>query len=145
MRIPCDNESDTAHKMLLLKERPGEGFLYNFYTAFVTISVLVFIAIYNTPFITVVTLGGAVLGSALIGFCSVLLVFLLRKLLRNRIVRCVSGIAGCAGIVGATAYCLPGWEIRQNMATVLFLLALCFLVTEINEYTLNEERKENPG
>ena len=145
MRIPCDNESDTAHKMLLLIERPGEGFLYNFYTAFVTISVLVFIAIYNTPFITVVTLGGAVLGSALIGFCSVLLVFLLRKLLRNRIVRCVSGIAGCGCIIGATASWLPGWEIQQEMETALFLIVLCFLVTEINEYTLNEERKENPG
>ena len=50
--------------------------MYNLYTAFVTISVLVFIAIYNTSFITVVTLGGTVLGSALIGICSALFVFL---------------------------------------------------------------------
>ena len=58
--------------------------MYNFYTAFVTISVLVFIAIYNTSFITVVTLGGTVLGSALIGLCSALLSFLLCKALRKK-------------------------------------------------------------
>ncbi len=113
--------------------------MYNFYTAFVTISVLVFIAIYNTSFITVVTLGGTVLGSALIGFCSALLVFLLRKALRNKTVRCLLGIIGCGCIIGATASCLPGWEIQPDLKTALFLLALCFLVTEINEYTLDDK------
>ena len=73
--------------MLQTTERPGESFLYNFYTAFVTTSVLLFIAIYNTSFITVVTLGGTVLGSALIGLCSALLSFLLCKALRKK--RCV--------------------------------------------------------
>ena len=119
-------------------ERPGESFLYNFYTAFVTISVLVFIAIYNTSFITVVTLGGTVLGSAMIGLCSALLVSLLRKVLRKKPVRCVLGMIGCGCIIGATASCLPGWEIKADMETALFLVALCFLVTEINEYTLDD-------
>ena len=119
-------------------ERPGESFLYNFYTAFVTISVLVFIAIYNTSFITVVTLGGTVLGSALIGLCSALFVFLLRKALSKKTVRCVLGVIGCGCIIGATASCLPGWEIKPDIETALFLLALCVLVTEINEYTLND-------
>ena len=125
-------------------ERPGESFLYNLYTAFVTVSVLVFIAIYNTSFITVVTLGGTVLGSALIGLCSTLLVSLLRKALRKKTVRCVLGMAGCGCIIGATASCLPGWDIKPGIETALFLLALCFLVTEINEYTLYDKITDNP-
>ena len=112
--------------------------MYNFYTAFVTISVLVFIAIYNTSFITVVTLGGTVLGSALIGLCSALLSFLLCKALHQKTMRCVLGMSGCGCIIVATASCLPGWEIKPDIETVLFLIALCFLVTEINEYTLDD-------
>lgn len=118
--------------------------MYNFYTAFVTTSALIFIAIYNTSFITVVTLGGTVLGSALIGCCSALLVFVLRKMLRTKPARYVLGIAGLGCIVRATAYCLPGWEIKPDTKTILFLLALCFLVTVINEYTLNDEVTGNP-
>ena len=126
-------------------ERLGESFLYNFYTAFVTISVLVFIAIYNTSFITVVTLGGTVLGSVLVGLCSALLVLFLRKVLRKKTVRCVLGMTGCGCIIGATASFLPGWEIKPDIETALFLVALCFLVTEINEYTLNNKITDNPG
>jgi len=112
--------------------------LYNLYTAFVTISVLVFIAIYNTSFITVVTLGGTVLGSALIGICSALFVFLLRKVIHKKPARCVLGMIGCGCIIGATASCLPGWEIKPDIETTLFLIVLCFLVIEINEYTLDD-------
>ena len=112
--------------------------MYNLYTAFVTISVLVFIAIYNTSFITVVTLGGTVLGSALIGICSELFVFLLRKVIHKKPARCVLGMIGCGCIIGATASCLPGWEIKPDIETTLFLIVLCFLVIEINEYTLDD-------
>jgi len=112
--------------------------LYNFYTAFVTISVLVFIAIYNTSFITVVTLGGTVLGSALIGFGSALLVFLLRRLLHNRWIRYALEIIGCSCIVCATAAGLPGWEIKPGVATALFITLLCFLITVINEYVADD-------
>ena len=108
--------------------------MYNFYTAFVTMSVLEFIAVYNTFFITVVTLGGTVLGSAVIGFCSVLASFLLRRLLHNRLVRYVLEVISCSCIIGATAACLPGWKIKPDVATVLFILVLCFLVTAVNEY-----------
>ena len=116
--------------------------MYNLYTAFVTVSVLAFIAIYNTSFISVVTLGGTVLGSALIGFCSVLLAFQLRRLLHNKLVRYVPEVIGCSCIVWGTAACLPGWEIKPDVATALFLLVLCFLITSVNEYTLNEKNKE---
>ena len=112
--------------------------MYNFYTAFVTISVLVFIAIYNTSYISVVTLGGTVLGCAMIGFCSSLIIFLLRKVIRKTPVRCVLGMAGCGCVIGVTASCLPGWELKPDMETALFLIALCFLVTELNEYALND-------
>ena len=113
--------------------------MYNFYTAFVTISMFVFVAIYNTSFINVVTLGGTVLGSAVIGLCSALLVFLLHKLLHKKPARYVSGIIGCGCIIKATAACLPGWEIKPDVATALFMSVLCFLVTVINEYILNDK------
>ena len=99
---------------------------------------LVFIAIYNTSFITVVTLGGTVMGSALIGLCSALLAFLLCKTLSKKTMRCVLGMSGCGCIIGATASCLPGWEIKPDIETTLFLIVLCFLVIEINEYTLDD-------
>ena len=54
--------------------------LYNFLTAVVTIGVAVFIAIYNTSFINVVTLGGTVLGSAVIALGTALWAVLLQKL-----------------------------------------------------------------
>ena len=104
---------------------------------------LVFIAIYNTSFLTVVTLGGTVLGSALIGLCSVLLVFLLRKGPGKKTVRCVLGVIGCCAIVRATAAFLPGWEIKPDMGTALFLIALGFLISEIGEYILNDEIRES--
>ena len=110
--------------------------MYNFYTAFVTVSVLAFIAIYNTLFVTVVTLGGTVLGSALIGFCSTLLVFLLRRLLHTRLTRYVVEIIGSNCIIRVTAACLPGWEIKPDVATALFLLVLSFLITAVNEYVV---------
>ena len=111
--------------------------MYDFYTAFITVSVLVFIAIYNTSFIPVVTLGGAVLGSAVIGFCSVLLAFVLRKMLHIRLARYALELTGCGCIIRATAACLPGWEIKSDVATALFLLVLCFLITAVKETLLN--------
>ena len=117
-----------------LQERQGECFLYDLYTAFVTVSVFVFIAIYNTSFIPVVTLGGTVLGSAVIGICSVLLAYLLRRLLHNRLVRFMLEVIGCSCIVGVAAACLPGWEIKPGVMTALFLLGLCFLITAVNKY-----------
>jgi hypothetical protein len=112
--------------------------LYDLYTAFVTVSVLAFIAIYNTSFITVVTLGGTVLGSAVIGLCSALFAFVLRKLLHIKLARYVLEVIGCGCIIGVTAACLPGWEITADVATVLFLLVLCFLITAVNEYVTVE-------
>ena len=116
------------------RERQGECFLYDLYTAFVTVSVLVFIIIYNTSFVTVVTLGGTVLGCAMIGFCSAFLIFILRKLSHNRWVRYVLEFVGCGCIIRGTAACLPGWEIKPDVATALFLLVLCISITAVNEY-----------
>lgn len=111
--------------------------MYNFLTAFVTVSVLVFIAIYNTSFIPVVTLGGTVLGSALIGFCSVLLVFVLRKLVRVSFLRQVMETAGSCCVIVGTAGNLPGWQLHFGMGAVFFLLLLCAAVTAVSEYTLD--------
>ena len=121
-----------------MRERQGECFLYDLYTAFVTVSVLAFITIYNTSFITVVTLGGIVLGSAVIGFCSALLAFVMRKLLRKKLARYALELIGCGCIIGVTAACLPGWEIRSGVVTALFLTVICVLIMAFNEYILNK-------
>lgn len=110
--------------------------LYNFYTAFVTAGVLVFMAIYNTSFINVVTLGGTVLGSAVIAFGAALLAVLLQKLLSGRVLRRVLAGIGCGCITAGTAALLPGWTISTDGPALLFLLVLCALVAWINEYTL---------
>lgn len=125
------------------QRKTGCVFLYNLYTAFVTISVLVFVAIYNTSFITVVTLGGTVLGSAAIGFCSSLLVFLLRRLLRHRLARYAMAFMGNACIIRATAACLPGWNIDPGPGTILFMSAVCALIVALNEYILSDNGTRN--
>lgn len=119
--------------------------MYNLYTAFVTISVLMFVAIYNTSFITVVTLGGTVLGCAFIGFLAALSAFLLRRSLHNRPARYLMETIGCGCIIGVTAASLPGWKMKPDVAMALFLSALCFTVSALNEYILNENTPERPG
>jgi hypothetical protein len=110
--------------------------LYNFYTAFVTTGVLVFIAIYNTSFINVVTLGGTVLGSAVIAFGTALLAMQLQKLPSGRVLRCVLEGIGCGCITAGTATFLPGWIINLDGSALLFFLVLCALVALINESAL---------
>lgn len=117
--------------------------MYNFYTAFVTISALVFVAIYNTSFITVVTLGGTVLGSAVIGFCSSLLAFLLRRLLRNKPARYALAFIGSACIIRATADCLPGWIINPGTGTILFVSAVCALTVALTAYIASDDGTRN--
>ena len=129
--------------MLPDRERQGVRVLYNFYTAFVTISALVFVAIYNTSFITVVTLGGTVLGSAVIGFCSSLLAFLLRRLLRNRLARYALAFIGSACIIRATAVCLPGWNINPGTGTILFVSAVCALTVALTAYIASDDGTRN--
>lgn len=129
--------------MLPGRERQGVRVLYNFYTAFVTISALVFVAIYNTSFITVVTLGGTVLGSAVIGFCSSLLAFLLRRLLRNRLARYALAFIGSACIIRATAVCLPGWNINPGTGTILFVSVVCALTVALTAYIASDDGTRN--
>lgn len=129
--------------MLPDRERQGVRVLYNFYTAFVTISALVFVAIYNTSFITVVTLGGTVLGSAVIGFCSSLLAFLLRRLLRNKLARYALAFIGSACIIRVTADCLPGWNINPGTGMILFVSAVCALTVALTEYIASDDGTRN--
>lgn len=129
--------------MLPDRERQGVRVLYNFYTAFVTISALVFVAIYNTSFITVVTLGGTVLGSAVIGFCSSLLAFLLRRLLRNKLARYALAFIGSACIIRVTADCLPGWNINPGTGTILFVSVVCALTVALTAYIASDDGTRN--
>lgn len=114
--------------------------LYNLLTAFVTAGVAAFIAIYNTDFILVVTLGGTVLGSALLGFCSALLAFVLRKTARSCLLRCALEVVGCSCIIVSIAHFLQGWQLRFGLGSAIFLLLLCVLMAAINEFTLNETK-----
>ena len=93
-----------------------------------------FLVIYNTSFLSVVTLGGTVLGCALLGCCSALLTVILRKAVRSRLWRYGLGMTGCSFIIVHIVKYLPGWEMKPAVATMLFLLGLCFFVTIINEY-----------
>jgi len=109
---------------------------YNFFTAFVTISVLSFTVIYNTSFLPVVTLGGTVLGCALLGLCSALLCLFLRIFLRSRVWRYAAGVVGCSCILAGVLKLLPGWDMAPGPGTMLFIPVLCVCITVINEYII---------
>ena len=115
--------------------------MYNLLTAFVTTGVLVFIAIYNTPFIMVVTLGGTVLGSAVIGLGASLLFFMLRRMLKSRMARLALGIVGCSAVIAGVVGGLPGWQLQYSVGAAIFLLALCIAVTLVNEFCLEEKER----
>ena len=127
----------TADYIVLKRIETGWSFLYNFLTAFVTAGIFIFIAIYSTGFISVVTLGGTVLGSALIGFFSAMLTFILRNILRIRLLRYATEIVGCSCIIAGTVRGLPGWELHFSVGTVFFLLLLCIAATVISEFTMD--------
>ena len=114
--------------------------LYNFLTAVVTIGVAVFIAIYNTSFINVVTLGGTVLGSAVIALGTALWAVLLQKFRPGEELGFMLEGGGYACIIAVTTVLLPGWTMNPGVSTLLFFLLLCVLVAVIIDYTLREER-----
>ena len=114
--------------------------LYNFLTAVVTIGVVVFIAIYNTSFINVVTLGGTVLGSAVIALGAALWAVLLQKLRPGEELSFMLEGGGYACIIAGTTVLLPGWTMNPGVSTLLFFLLLCVIVAVIIDYTLREEQ-----
>lgn len=114
--------------------------LYNFLTAVVTIGVAVFLAIYNTSFISVVTLGGTVLGSAVIALGTALWAVLLQKLRPGEQLGFMLEAGGYACIIAGTTVLLPGWKMDPGVFTLLFFLLLCVLVAVVIEYTLREEQ-----
>lgn len=114
--------------------------LYNFLTAVVTIGVAVFLAIYNTSFISVVTLGGTVLGSAVIALGTALWAVLLQKLRPGEQLGFMLEAGGYACIIAGTTVLLPGWKMDPGVSTLLFFLLLCVLVAVVIEYTLREEQ-----
>ena len=114
--------------------------LYNFLTAVVTIGVAVFIAIYNTSFISVVTLGGTVLGSAVIALGTALWALLLQKHSPGEQLGFMLEGGGYACIIAGTTVLLPGWKMDPGVSTLLFFLLLCVIVAVVIEYTLREEQ-----
>lgn len=107
--------------------------MYNFCTSAVTAGILLFLAIYNTDFIRVVTLGGTVLGSGLMAAGGTLAFLLLRRVVCRRILRIILTLTVNSFIVTDTITYLPGWSIEPGAGIVLFLLILCTGLTMLNE------------
>lgn len=112
--------------------------MYNFCTSSVTVGILLFLAIYNTDFIRVVTLSGTVLGAGLIAAGGALAFLLLRQVIRRRFLRMTLTLAVSSLIITDTVKYLPGWSMEPGTGTLLFLLVLCAGLAVLNEYIFAE-------
>ena len=76
-----------------------------------------FLAVYFTPFVPVVTLGGTVLGAAVTGLAAALIGLLVRRVQpHQRLTRAAIELVGITLVVTDTARYLPGWRITQPRA-----------------------------
>lgn len=113
--------------------------MYNFFTSVVTVGILIFLAIYNTDFIQVVTLGGTVLGSAVIAAGGALAFVLLRRVIHGLLLRRAFLLAICSFIVTDTVQYMPGWRMNEGVGTLIFLLILCAGIAALNEAIFKKE------
>lgn len=115
--------------------------MYNFFTSAVTVWLLLCFVIYNTDFITVVTLGGTVLGSAGIGVLTALVSQLLCRMVPRFLFRIAAEILGNSCIIFAVVRYLPGWDMKPGAGTLLFLLLACLLIALLHEFILHEKQQ----
>ena len=109
--------------------------MYNLFTQWITLSVICFLANYTFNFIEVVTLGGLVAGSFILG-AWVTLVERLAKGLPNftgKAAVCAGGLLG----VQALEFVLPGYNVEASGAVVMFLIIYSALAIFIGKL-LNE-------
>ena len=109
--------------------------MYNLFTQWITLSVICFLANYTFNFIEVVTLGGLVAGSFIIGAWTVLV-----ERLSKRLPNFTGKAAVCAGVLlGAQALeiVLPGYKVEASGAVVMFLIIYSALAIFIGKL-LNE-------
>ena len=109
--------------------------MYNLFTQWITVSVIFFLANYVFNFIEVVTLGGVVAGSFIIGAWTVLV-----ERFTKRLPNFTGKAAVCAGVLlGAQALevVLPGYNVEASGALVVFLIIYSALAIFIGKL-LNE-------
>lgn len=110
--------------------------MYNLLTEWLTLSVIFFLADYAGNFIEVVTLGGLVAGSFMIGAWTVLAERLARKL------PAFTGKAAvCAAVLlGVEALCavLPGYKLEISAGLVAFLVIYSALAIFIGKFLDSE-------
>ena len=109
--------------------------MYNLFTEWITLATLFFLANYLMTFVEVVTLGGLVAGSFLIGAWTTLV-----ELLSRRLPKFTGKAAVCAGVllgVQALESLLPGYKIEAAGSLVVFLVIYSGLAILIGKI-LNE-------
>ena len=109
--------------------------MYNLFTEWITLATLFFLANYLMTFVEVVTLGGLVAGSFLIGAWTTLV-----ELLSRRLPKFTGKAAVCAGVllgVQALESLLPGYKVEATGSLVVFLVIYSGLAILIGKI-LNE-------
>ena len=109
--------------------------MYNLFTQWITLSVMFFLANYVFNFIEVVTLGGLVAGSFIIGAWTVLV-----ESFTKHLPNFTGKAAVVAGVLlGAQALeiVLPGYNVEASGAVVMFLIIYSALAIFIGKF-LNE-------
>jgi len=109
--------------------------MYNLFTQWITLSVICFFANYTFNFIEVVTLGGLVAGSFIIGAWTVLV-----ERLSKRLPNFTGKAAVVAGVllgVQALEIVLPGYNVEASGAVIVFLIIYSALAIFIGKL-LNE-------
>ena len=112
--------------------------IYNYMLVSVTLGVLFFLIVYNTDVIQVVTLGGLVLGSAIIGVGISLFAVLLRFLLRNAWIRTCVFFTICSILIVDVCNKLPGYKIRPTPFTFVFLVSFFIFVVRLVYFVMNK-------
>jgi len=109
--------------------------MYNLFTQWIALSVIFFLANYAFIFIEVVTLGGLVAGSFIIGAWTVLV-----ERLSKRLPNFTGKAAVVAGVllgVQALEIVLPGYNVEASGAVIVFLIIYSALAMFIGKL-LNE-------
>ena len=109
--------------------------MYNLFTQWIALSVIFFLANYAFIFIEVVTLGGLVAGSFIIGAWTVLV-----ERLSKRLPNFTGKAAVVAGVllgVQALEIVLPGYNVEASGAVIVFLIIYSALAIFIGKL-LNE-------
>ncbi len=110
--------------------------MYNLFTQWLTLSVIFFLMDYAFNFIQVVTLGGLVAGSFMLGVWTTFAERLARKLpsFIGKAVVCAAVLLGVEGL----CVVLPGYELEVSAGLVMFLVIYSALAIYIGRFLDSE-------